>query len=137
MDHTDFVGRVDVTPPLGDEEAARLGRLARSRTSGNAWTPCPDGCCLVWAGRLARESPAAWLRHLLTDVLDPGHRLDGVVVGFRRASGELFSVTVANNRVHERVLRDGRSTRRPGRSRGRRTKAGGATVIDLAAHRKR
>jgi hypothetical protein len=74
------------------------------------------------------------LRHLLTDVLGSGHRLDGVVVGFRRHSGELFSVTVANNRIHERVLREGRADRRRGR---RRRTRGDATVIDLAERRSR
>ena len=133
MDHTDYVGRVDVRPPLNDEEAAAIASFARSRTNGSSWTPCPDGCCLAWGSRNGRESAATWLRHLLTDVLGSGHRLDGVLVGFRRGTGELFSVTVANNRVYEKVLRDG-SAARIARS-ARTTRQSGAAVIDLAAHR--
>ena len=132
MDHTDYVGRVDVRPRLSDDEAAVVARIARSRTNGCSWTPCPDGCCLVWASRHGQESPGTWLRFLLTDVLGTGHRLDGVLVGFRRRTGELFSVTVANNRVYEKVLREGGSVRKPAR---RRPKGEGAAVIDLAARR--
>ena len=133
MDHTDYVGRVDVRPRLNDDEAAAVARFARSRTNGCSWTPCPDGCCLAWGSRHSRESPATWLRFLLTDVLGTGHRLDGVLVGFRRRTGELFSVTVANNRVHEKVLRAGRATRK--QPAARRTKRKGAAVIDLAERR--
>lgn len=132
MDHTDYVGRVDVRPRLNDDEAAAVARFARSRTNGCSWTPCPDGCCLAWGSRHSRESPATWLRFLLTDVLGTGHRLDGVLVGFRRRTGELFSVTVANNRVHEKVLREGSTPRKPQRRTPKRT---GAAVIDLASHR--
>jgi hypothetical protein len=133
MDHTDYVGRVDVRPPLNDDEAAAVARFSRSRANGCSWTPCPDGCCLAWSSRDGRESTATWLRFLLTDLLGAGHRLDGVVVGFRRRTGELFSVTVANNRVYEKVLRPGSTT---GRTRRRTPKrAAGAAVIDLAARR--
>jgi len=132
MDHTDFVGRIDVTPTLNDEEAAYVARFARSRTNGCSWAPCPDGCCLSWTARKGRESPAVWLRYLLTDVLGSGHRLDGALVGFRRGTGELFSITVANNRVHEKVLRAGRAARKPA---PRRTPRKGAAVIDLAERR--
>ena len=80
-----------------------------------------------------RESPAVWLRYLLTDVLGSGHRLDGALVGFRRGTGELFSISVANNRVHEKVLRAGRATRKPAQRDVRRGR--GAAVIDLAERR--
>jgi hypothetical protein len=134
MDHTDYVGRVDVRPPLNDDEAAAIARFARSRTNGSSWTPCPDGCCLAWASRNGRESAATWLRHLLTDLLGSGHRLDGVLVGFRRRTGELFSVTVTNNRVYEKVLREASTI--AGRPRERTTKRRSvAAVIDLASHR--
>jgi hypothetical protein len=133
MENTDYVGRVDVVPPLNDDEAASLARFARSRRNGCSWTPCPDGCCLVWAGRTGRESPAVWMRYLLDEALGSGHRLDGAVVGYRRLTGELFSVTVANNRVHEKVLRPGRQRRKPIRRAPRR----GAAVIDLAELRAR
>jgi hypothetical protein len=131
MDHTDYVGRIDVRPPLNDDEAAAIARFARSRANGSSWTPCPDGCCLAWGSRNGRESAATWLRHLLTEILGSGHRLDGVLVGFRRRTGELFSVTVANNRVYEKVLREGSASRRT----GRRTPKRGAAVIDLASRR--
>jgi hypothetical protein len=132
MDHTDFVGRIDVTPGLNDDEAAHLARFARSRTNGCSWMPCPDGCCLTWTARKGRESPAVWLRYLLSDVLGSGHRLDGALVGFRRGTGELFSISVANNRVHEKVLRQGGAARKPA---VRRTPRRGAAVIDLAERR--
>jgi len=134
MDHTDYVGRVDVRPPLNEDEAAAIARFARSRTNGSSWTPCPDGCCLAWGSRDGRESAATWLRHLLTDLLGSGHRLDGVLVGFRRRTGELFSVTVTNNRVYEKVLREGSTTAGPSQRRTPK-KRSGAAVIDLASHR--
>ena len=133
MDHTDYVGRVDVRPTLNDEEAARR-RAVRPLPHERLLVDAVPGRLLPRPGAAGkgRESPAVWLRYLLTDVLGSGHRLDGVLVGFRRGTGELFSISVANNRVHEKVLRAGSAARKPQRRTPKRT---GAAVIDLAERR--
>ncbi len=90
------------------------------------WVPCLDGCCLAFSGHEKFYEPIAWLRYLIQHFLKPeaaasksrlpafehftfDHRLDGLVVGCRRDTKELFAIEVKSNRVTERVLRLGRS----------------------------
>lgn len=88
------------------------------------WAPCWDGCCLSFDGNEKFYEPIAWLRYLIAHFLKPGaaasrsglpafdgftfdHRLDGMVVGCRRDTKQLFSINVSRNRVTERTLRPG------------------------------
>lgn len=88
------------------------------------WAPCNTGCCLSHDGTERFYALERWLRYLIAHLLKPGaraarsshpqlagftfdHRLDGMVVGCRRDTRELFSLTVTNNRVTRRVLRQG------------------------------
>ncbi|HCB03052.1 MAG TPA: hypothetical protein DEQ43_02145, partial [Nocardioides bacterium] len=88
------------------------------------WVPCLDGCCLTFDGNEKFYQPVAWLRYLILHLLKPGavaartgleafehftfdHHLNGMVVGCRRDTKELFAITVKANRVTERVLRPG------------------------------
>ena len=90
------------------------------------WVPCLDGCCLAFNGHEKFYEPVAWMRYLIQHFLKPGaaasksglpafehftfdHRLDGLVVGCRRDTKELFAIEVKSNRVTERVLRPGLS----------------------------
>ena len=90
------------------------------------WVPCLDGCCLAFNGHEKFYEPIAWMRYLVQHFLKPGaaasrsglpafehftfdHRLDGMVVGCRRDTKELFAIEVKANRVTERVLRPGLS----------------------------
>ena len=82
MDHTDFVGRIDVTPALNDDEAAHVARFARSRTNGCSWTPCPDGCCLG-LDQPARAGVAGGVAAL------PAHRRARVRPSARRRAGRV------------------------------------------------
>ena len=88
--------------------------------------PCLDGCCLAFSGHEKFYEPIAWMRYLIQHFLKPGaaasrsglpafehftfdHRLDGMVIGCRRDTKELFAIQVNGNRVTERVLRPGLS----------------------------
>jgi len=125
----EYVGHIDVAPVLTRAEIAYLqdggfhdesGRLACGWSC--PWRPTPDGRRLTPSHHPAdREpEPVAWLRYLIAELLRPGasrsfrkelkgfsfdHHLEGMVVGCRRGSGELFAITAKNNRVRERVLR--------------------------------
>jgi hypothetical protein len=138
------------------------------------WSPCASGCCLAFDGNEKFYEPTEWLRYLINHLLKPGakasranhpqlreftfdHRLDGMVVGCRRDNRELFAITVTNNRITRRVLRDGdpeyygepplayqeaidrdRSRRRRRRRRAGSPAArasGSAGVVDLASRR--
>ncbi|HET6625949.1 MAG TPA: hypothetical protein VFG63_06130 [Nocardioidaceae bacterium] len=86
------------------------------------WVPCWDGCCLSYSGVEKFYGAVEWLRYLILHFLKQGgkasrsndprfagftfdHVLDGMVIGCRRDNKELSSITVANNRVREKVLR--------------------------------
>jgi len=93
---TDYLGHVDVVPPLNADERDCLHALgdawgpndvaaegagpAPSRLSRSAgeppgqrcpWQPCADGCCLS-LGEYDASEPAAWLRYLIRHFLRPG-----------------------------------------------------------------
>jgi hypothetical protein len=85
------------------------------------WTVCQDGCCLRWDGAEKPYGAEQWLRYLLEMFLRPGaaaagtevasahgltcdHRLDGVVVGERQETGELFSLEVVDGVIRCRTL---------------------------------
>jgi predicted Fe-S protein YdhL (DUF1289 family) len=87
---TDFVGHIDINPRLNDD--------------GTFYDPVP------------------WMRTLVSHFLKPGardtrsrddqfsvftfdHHLDGMIVGCRRDTKELFAVVVSDNRVRKKVLR--------------------------------
>jgi len=156
---TDYVGHIEIDPPLNDAEIEYLTAFCDSRrfvrsspydVPGNPWAEtsdgvppelynqpppgqpdlwcdwsvCWDGCCLAWNGTEKSYAMIAWLRYLIAHFLRPGgraardprfgrfsfdHRLDGMVVGCRRDTKELFVVKVTNNRVTERILRAGES----------------------------
>ena len=86
------------------------------------WVPCWDGCCIAFDGLEKCYAPIPWLRYLIDHFLKPeavaaesghsqlagftfDHRLDGLVVGCRRDTKELFAIEVVDNVVTERVLR--------------------------------
>ena len=88
------------------------------------WVPCLDGCCLSFDGHEKFYEPVAWMRYLIQHFLKPGarasrsglpafehftfdHWLEGMVVGCRRDTKELFAISVKANRVTEPVLRRG------------------------------
>lgn len=85
------------------------------------WTCCDTGCCLHWDGVEKPYSPREWLTYLIDTFLRPGatlagdpgarqlglafdHVLDGMLVGQRRETGELFALEVVGNVVTRRVL---------------------------------
>ena len=85
------------------------------------WTVCKDGCCLVWDGVEKPYEAERWLTYLIDAFLGAGaalaasdvarkhgltcdHLLDGMVVGQRRETGELFALEVVNCEVVRRTL---------------------------------
>jgi len=119
MQIIDYVGHLDISPVLSDEEIEALARLRRSRPRGSSapegrspWTTCPDGCCLTATGRATSGSGAGWLRHLLRTAL-LAHDLSGKVVGCARDDRELFVLSVSGSRVQSRVLSSATRRRTP------------------------
>jgi hypothetical protein len=85
------------------------------------WTCCDDGCCLHWDGVEKPYAPEQWLTYLIETFLRPGanlardrralecgltfdHVLDGLIVGERRETAELFALEVRDNHVVRRTL---------------------------------
>jgi hypothetical protein len=85
------------------------------------WTVCKDGCCLNWDGIEKPYDADRWLEYLIDTFLAAGgsvagtdvatkhgltcdHLLDGVVVGERHETGELFALEVVNCVVVRRTL---------------------------------
>ena len=158
---TDFIGHIDVYPPLNAAEQAYLTAFSESRrwrrpggpyeVPGNPraedvddaptddidayntppagqpglwcqWVPCWDGCCLAFDGHEKFYDPVAWLTYLIDHFLKPGavvshsglpafdgftfdHACEGLVVGCRRDTKELFAVRARTNVVTKETLR--------------------------------
>ena len=102
---SDYVGRIDVSLPLSHEE-----RRLFVFDAPCPWVPCPDGCCLELRGV---GDSADSLAHIVTLLARPGRLFAGMVVGCRRADGEVVAVSVHRNRVSSRVLRAGQAFARP------------------------
>lgn len=85
------------------------------------WVPCWDGCCLAHNGNEKFYNPVPWMRYLISHFLKPDarasrsqddqfsgftfdHQLDGMIVGCRRDTRELFAVAVSDNCVRKKVL---------------------------------
>lgn len=88
------------------------------------WTACERGHCLTWDGVEKPYEGERWLRWLIDVLLRPGaqvagtvwarergltcdHRLDGMLVGERRETVELFALEVTGNEVARRLLLPG------------------------------
>lgn len=134
-DNVDFVGHIDISPPLNEHEREFLAEygptplpleieefVVRLDHPGarSEWDICDAGCCLTW--RTAEESSAValWLRFFIAHFLKStatardqagfehftfDHSLDGTVVGCCRDTKELIQVTVRKNRVTTKMLR--------------------------------
>jgi hypothetical protein len=114
------------------------------------WVPHRHGSRFTVDGHEECDEPVAWLRYLVGHLLLPrakaslsrlpqfghftfDHVLNGMVVGCRSDTGELFAITARGSRVSTKVLRAGES---PCQDRPSRTTRYG-DVIDLAARRAR
>jgi hypothetical protein len=88
------------------------------------WTACERGHCLHWDGAEKPYQGEGWLRWLIDVLLRPNahvadtswarergltcdHRLDGMLVGERQETVELFALEVAGNDVTRRLLLPG------------------------------
>jgi hypothetical protein len=140
---TDFVGYLEIDPPLGPREISFINRISGSRfleessvqlrvadeddevlrdltsrapRGWSNWTVCPQGCCLSYDGGDKANHMVPWLKFLMTTFLVPGaaaegvrgmscdHVVTGMVVGSRRDTRELYSITVRNNHVDVELL---------------------------------
>jgi hypothetical protein len=131
----EFVGAIEIDPPLNSNEDEQIRRLAEplggspygAPTPASPWLPDAKGTRLRVSGTAAPEDCADWLRYLIADtpMLD-GQRLVGIVVGHDTDSGELVTIRAGGGRVTRRTLRRPVRARAPKRS----------NVIDLAARRR-
>jgi hypothetical protein len=154
---TDFIGHIDIDPPLNEHEMQYLIAFSKTRhcerpggeyaVAGNPyvcedglsteqlnavppgqpgywchWEPCWDGCCLSFNGNEKFYQPVRWLTYLVEHFLMPDavasrtggsafagftfdHVLEGMVIGCRRDTKELFAIEVTGNVVTEKALR--------------------------------
>ena len=135
---TDFIGYLQIEPPLGPREHSFINRvsgslflqgvegglrvadqddevlrdlLAKAPQGWSNWTVCPQGCCLSYDGGDKANHMVPWLKFLMATFLVAGaaaegisgmtcdHVLRGMVVGSRRDTRELYSITVRDNDV--------------------------------------
>ncbi|NPC96740.1 hypothetical protein [Nocardioides sp. zg-DK7169] len=146
---TDFIGYLQIEPPLGRREISFINRisgslflqesggplrvadedddvlrelLARAPRGWSNWAVCPQGCCLSYDGGDKANHMVPWLKFLMATFLVPGaaaegirgitcdHVVTGMVVGSRRDTRELFSITVRDNAVKIELLWPGNPT---------------------------
>ena len=141
---TDFIGHIGIEPALDSDQIERLAALgAAARDQGEprfqcGWLACDGGCCLTHSGDEKYGDPAGWLRYLVRSSLKPRDlRADGMVVGCRRDTKELFCIHVTANRVSERDLWPRSAQPREAPRRAAPPPRPAAQVIDLAARRAR
>jgi hypothetical protein len=146
---TDFIGYLQIEPPLGERERALVNRISGSPFLGDSrgvlrvadeddevlrellagaprgwsnWTVCPQGCCLSYDGGDKANHMVPWLEFLMATFLVPGataegtsgltcdHVLTGMVVGSRRDTRELYSITARDNVIEVELLWPGDPT---------------------------
>jgi hypothetical protein len=138
---TDFIGHIGIEPALDSDQMDYL-TILREVTGGkggpplcSGWVASDDGRSLTVRGDDKYGDPADWLRRLIKRYIKPGGmRADGMVVGCRRDTEELFAVQVRANRVTEKVLWPSSAQPREARPQPP-SRTPTAQVIDLAARR--
>ena len=132
----EFVGAIEIEPPLTSEETAAIRRLARpdegdtpydAPTPLSPWWPTRDGTRLTPNRPVPVADCAEWLRYLTTEIasLVPA-RLGGLVVGHDAATGEVGTIRAGSGRISRRTLRPPREPADRKRS----------NVIDFASRRR-
>lgn len=129
---TDYIGYLEIEPPLDEREQVIINRISGSPylleeggplrvadASDEAirqvvadaprgwsnWTVSPDGCCLSYDGGDKANYMVPWLKFLMRALLVPAGRVvNGMVVGSRRDTRELYSITVRDNEVEIELL---------------------------------
>ena len=121
MTHPDFIGRIQVRPPLNDAECAFLlalldsdGTLRGTPTGRGdttvpfarlAWAVCRDGCCLEWNC----EEDSKWMLESLRVVIDhwlkPGAKAEGHATFAEFTFDHVLSGAVMGRRPVDRATR--------------------------------
>jgi hypothetical protein len=157
---TDFIGHIEIDPPLNVHEQTYLAAFHQSRrfdrggdpyaVPGNPaaerdrevpidvynsvavgqpglwcrWSPCWEGCCLSLDGGEKIYDAGRWLEYLIAHLLSPDaaateldhpelqgftfdHVLNGLVIGCRRDTKEMFALLVEDNHLRDIVLKPG------------------------------
>ena len=107
---------------VADEDDEVLRELMGGAPRGwSNWTVCPEGCCLSYDGGDKANHMAPWLKFLMATFLVPeaaaegidglscDHVLSGMVVGSRRDTRELYSITVRDNEIEVELMWPGNS----------------------------
>lgn len=101
---------VEDEPPVDDDSWSRVAPGLPGLWC--PWTACAAGCCLQWDHVEKPYDGEAWLTWLIRTLLAPRrplpgrvrHVCDGMFVGERHETGELYALAVASNRVTRRQL---------------------------------
>lgn len=102
---------------VADEDDEVLRQLLAGAPHGwSNWTVCPQGCCLSYDGGDKANHMVPWLKFVMATFLVPeakavgtsafacDHVLNGMVVGSRRDTRELYSITIRDNDVEVELL---------------------------------
>lgn len=132
----EFVGAIEIEPPLTSAETAAIRRMARPEegrapydapTPLSPWWPTHDGTRLTPNRPVPVADCADWLRFLAAEIDSlPVTRMGGLVVGHDPATGEVGTIRAGGGRISRRTLRPARGVPRKKRS----------NVIDFASRRR-
>jgi hypothetical protein len=128
---TDFVGYLQVSPPLNEHERHLINRIsgsiflgprdgglrvadefdeaARALAAGmprgwSNWTACPEGCCLSYDGGDKANHMIPWLKYLMTTFLVPGAAAEGRAGLSRLSCDHVLNGMVVGSRRDNREL---------------------------------
>lgn len=112
-----FVSEEDTGLRVADPDDEALRALLQGAPIGwSNWAVCPQGCCLSYDGGDKANHMVPWLKFLMATFLVPGasaegvtgmtcdHVVNGMVVGSRRDTRELYSITARDNEVEVELL---------------------------------
>jgi hypothetical protein len=103
----------------GEVDPTLLELISGAPGGWSNWEACCQGCCLSYDGGDKANHMIPWLKYLMATYIVPGaaaagrpgleeftcdHMLNGMVVGSRRDTRELFSITVRENDVEVELL---------------------------------
>lgn len=75
---TDFMGSIEIVPPLNEAEIAYLNKFNETRHSEDdpsyycQWVPTEDGTAIEWNGDEKFYGSVEWMKHLINHFLKPG-----------------------------------------------------------------
>jgi hypothetical protein len=115
---TTFVGQIEVSPALSPEHHKALRDLADNdqRDKGDwqirnppsyycQWEPTKNGKALKWDGNEKFYGSFEWMETIVAWLAERGYRCEGVISASGEETGDIWQLTVRNNRVSRQDAR--------------------------------